>query len=172
MNALDRSLSVSGIGLCLAGWASLISGSMMEPGSLLIAGRSISQRDVMVLGQSALITGCMLIFAASMRNGFGALDRFFNAALERANRAAALRMGDGEAGDVMAGTRSAPVFMPTAVPVSIDGRNCMRLADGGVVVETLLGARRFNSEGEARQFMALLPKDGALSNRPAHPLNA
>ena len=121
MNALDRSLSVSGIGLCLAGWVSLISGSMMEPGSLLIAGRSISQRDVMVLGQSALITGCMLIFAASMRNGFGALDRFFNAALERANRAAALRMGDGEAGDVMAGTRSAPVFMPTAVPVSIDG---------------------------------------------------
>ena len=157
MNRLDRSLSIAGIALCILGWVSLISGSVVETGSLLVAGRALSQRDVMMLGQSALITGSMLIFLASMRSGFGALDRFFNAALERSNRSGPRLMAEAADMDI---AQEGSLITPTATMLAIDGRSCARLADGSIVIETLLGARRFASEADAREFITLLPTAG------------
>lgn len=158
MNRADRALSVLGAMLCVAGWAALISGSMIETGTFVLAGRFLGQRDVMIIGQSLLLTGSMLVFLATMRSGFGALDRFFLMALERARRSADDRSAE-----------AAPLAAtPAATRLSIEGRACMRLEDGSILVETLLGVKRFRSQDEARAFLIMLPQDHAAD---APPLN-
>ena len=156
MSTFDKGLTTAGIALCLISWAGLLSGSLVETGALTLAGRAVSQRDLMILAQSTLMTGSALIFLACMRNGFGALDRFFEAALDRASRAQA-RVEESDAGAAALRGSDGSLITPSASGVTLEGRSCTRLGDGSIVIETLLGLRRFRSEAEARQFIGILP---------------
>lgn len=143
------------LGLC--GWAGLIAGALTEGPMVRLAGLpalAFSQRDVMTLSQSLLISGLALLVMLTLRSGFGALDRFFDAALKRAQDNAAPRIAS-----------------EAARRQVINGRECLRYEDGSVEVSTLLGMRRFGSMREAKAFIASVmpPVD---DTGPRSPLNA
>ncbi|MDE2361462.1 MAG: hypothetical protein KGM42_02195 [Hyphomicrobiales bacterium] len=105
------------------------------------------------------VSGATLIVGNVMTVGFGALDAFFNQALERSARRASQA----------AQAPSAHTAAPAPAPARTDQKKSLHDAvveqgylgdrpftlfgDGAVSVETLLGTRRFASFHEAEEFI-------------------
>jgi hypothetical protein len=95
--------------------------------------------EIMVMLASVQIAGFAVAILAALRNGFGALDRFFQAALARST------------------PPSPPVREPAPLKLvrrgAIGARAYALFEDGSVEAETLLGLRRFRSFAEAVDFI-------------------
>ena len=148
-------LRVAGLCVCIFGWSGCIVAALLQAPFLQFgqSGLTMSQRDLMTLSQSMLFTGLALLLVSTMQRGFGALDRFFDAAIRRVQAQSA--------GDAIA---EVPAPRPVPTPVQqaaaalserrlINGRVCVERPDGTVEVDTLLGPRRFCSVTEAEDFV-------------------
>ena len=129
---------VTWLGLFVAtiGWALLL--ATMVPGRLPAA----LHGDLVEVARCLIGSGFALAVIGALQNGFGALNRFFNAALDRSNARAA-----------PAPSPVAPPDVDPSVEPSRQRRPYQILADGSVEVETIVGTRRFDSMAEARDFI-------------------
>jgi hypothetical protein len=135
----------------------LISEAALRPGNLVAV---VSLRsDVVTVAQTGIVSGFALAIYGALREGFGALNRFFEAVLQRstAPRPAPAPVHHMEAEPAEA----VPVGTPGPAAGSEHGlhggrikdRNYVILANGSVEVETLLGTRIFATLDEARDFI-------------------
>jgi hypothetical protein len=103
-------------------------------------------RLMLVLGENAIVTGLAIAFLGAMEKVIGLLARQ-STAQTKSN------------GSARASALAAPQLMtprPTNEVVTkgaLGGRDYVLFRDGSVVVETLLGPRRFLSLTEAQQFI-------------------
>lgn len=149
-----------GLALVVLGWLALVADlaladAQLQPGGLVAM--LALKNDVATLAEMLVVTGLGLAILGGLREGFGALNRFFDAVLQRstATRPAPVPDVPPVALDEevqpprrAAAERAAP---PAAAPAP--GRNYQILPDGSVEVETLLGTRVFASMEEARDFI-------------------
>ncbi len=161
-NAGPRGLpmdAMTGLGLAAAavGWvllilALLLSDAMLRAGSLVAI---ISLRsDIVTVAQTAILSGFALAAVGSLRSGFGALNRFFEAVLHRSAATARPVPAAPPPPDPPAPVPQ-PIERPAPSKPGRGGRrsNYVILPDGSVEVETLLGTRIFATLDEARDFI-------------------
>jgi len=144
--------SVGGLATLAAGWAALVAGALTPEPMLRLGPLAIGQRDLVFLGQSAVTTGMGALLLARLSSGFGALDRFFAAALQRAERRAMQAIEPG-----------APEPKPETL--SLAGHDLTVLPDGAVLLETVLGIKRFATLADASAFVRSLPRGGDADAR-------
>ena len=151
-----------GLILVVLGWLALVADfaladAQLQPGNL-VATLSV-KGDIATLAEMLVLTGLGLSILGGLREGFGALNRFFDAVLQRSSSPRPSPMPEPPLDDLddeiapprSAAERVAPAnVMPPAPAV---GRNYQILPDGSVEVETLLGTRVFASMDEARDFI-------------------
>lgn len=143
-----------GLGVAAIGWFVLVADAALSPfatGAGTLAATAVLRSDVFTIAQTTIVSGFALAIIGALRAGFGALNAFFNAVLERAPT-----------------PRPAPVVEPeTLVEPVVEvprpasprpqpqqrGRNYTILDNGAVEVETLLGRRVFASMDEARDYI-------------------
>ncbi len=147
--AVDR---YTWLGLFIAGlgWLVLVMGQPMAEVALSILGRPQPaglKLDTESLSQSMIVTGFGIAIVASLHNGFGALNRFFAAILQRTAASAKAK----PVGPAAPPRKTPPIQV--AGRGRIEDRSYTLFSDGSVEVETLLGARRFSSFEEAREFI-------------------
>ena len=152
-----------GLAMVVVGWLALVadlvlSDAQLQPGSLvaMLALKS----DIATLAQLLVVTGLGLALLGGLKEGFGALNRFFDSVLQRsaAARPAPRPDFDDDLRDevvtaprpperVPGGGERPPAERPAAA------RNYTILPDGSVEVDTLLGTRIFANLDEARDFI-------------------
>jgi hypothetical protein len=143
-----------GLGLVLLGWAALIadmtiSESVLRSGNLVAV---ISLRsDIVTVAQTAILSGFGLALIGALRSGFGALNRFFEAVLQRSSTPRPSPVVDSAGPQVESPATHNVERMASSG--RIKDRNYVILPDGSVEVDTLLGTRVFASHAEARDFI-------------------
>ena len=168
-----------GLVMVVVGWLVLVadlllSNAQLQPGSLVAV--LALKSDIATLAQLLVLTGLGLALLGGLKEGFGALNRFFDAVLqrslgarpvpmpepddaddpvvavphasERVHAAYAAHSGHGGHGGHGGHDRAPAPERPAAA-----GRNYTILPDGSVEVDTLLGTRIFASLDEARDFI-------------------
>lgn len=144
-----------GLVIVIAGWAVLLADILVSD-AILKAGNLVAvislRSDIITIAQTAIMSGFGLGVVGALRSGFGALNRFFEAVLQRSSTSRP------QPPVVDAPEPQMPV--PTPQPVErmpqtgqIKDRNYVILPDGSVEVDTLLGTRVFASLDEARDFI-------------------
>ncbi len=158
-----------GLVLVVLGWLALV-GDLVLADAQLQAGSLVAvlslKSDIATLSEMLVVTGLGLSIVGGLREGFGALNRFFDAVLQRSAsprptpmpEASAADFDDEEIAPARGGAeRGAPAgAIPSAaipMPMPAGGRNYQILSDGSVEVDTLLGTRVFASMDEARDFI-------------------
>ena len=136
----------------ILGWVLLLADLLLSD-AVLKAGGLVAvltlKADIATLAQTLVLTGLGLALLGGLREGFGALNRFFDAVIQRsaASRPSPMPV---VADDIVivppAGERA-----PSTVPHR--DRNYVILSDGSVEVDTLLGTRIFATMEEARDFI-------------------
>jgi hypothetical protein len=147
--AMDR-LTWAGIVLIGLGWGLLLMGGHLTDVSSDSWERSVSttlRLDLPTIAQALILSGFGLAILAALQHGFGALNRFFEAVLERS---AVPKPSQTQAATIAVPKRPATVRVAQG---RIKDRNYILFADGSVDVETLLGVRRFPSLNEAQEFI-------------------
>lgn len=144
-------LGAMGALLICAGWAILLI-AMVDPASASGLFRMgvifANERNLDTLGQSLILTGFGCVIVQTLREGFGALQRFFDAILTRTAKPAAP--------SVPAGVVEVPDELAADTIVDrgwIKDRPYVIYADGTTEIETLIGMRRFKSHQDARAFV-------------------
>ena len=148
-----------GLGLVGVGWAILaadllLGEAVLQAGSL-VAVLSV-KADVVILAQTLVLTGFGMALLGALRDGFGALNRFFDAVLQRAASPRPTPMPStqaSEAEDAVVVTPAPPEVRVTAPAAPKRERNYVVRPDGSVEVETLLGTRIFATLEEAKDFI-------------------
>ena len=148
-------LKVFGFGLVILGWVILLadltlSDSILKAGSLVAV--LALKADIVTLAQCLLLTGFGLAVLGALKDGFGALNRFFDAVLQRSSGPRPTPM------PAAADTETVVVTVPNGSdrspsPAQHRDRNYVILPDGSVEVDTLLGTRIFATLDEARDFI-------------------
>jgi len=139
------------IGLIVAavGWAMLIFGATVSEDvwkAWEYFGATAPNLSVVSASNSMIMSGFGLAILGALQSGFSALHRFFEAVLQRSQRAQA---------------QTAPAMkQPAKLSVNdiaeegwMGNRAYVRFANGTVQIETLLGVRNFASFDEAREFI-------------------
>lgn len=148
-----------GLSLVILGWVVLLA-TLALGDAVLTAGSLVAvlafKADAVTLAQTLVLTGLGLALLGGLRQGFGALNRFFDAVLQRSvaprpspmpEPPSAVRQPEDEIVTVpQPGERIEPA-------VASRHRNYAILPDGSVEVDTLLGTRIFASMDEARDFI-------------------
>ncbi len=166
----DR-LTWGGLGLVLIGWAVLIA-DMVISDSVLKAGNLVAvmslRGDILTIAQTVILSGFGLALMGTLRSGFGAFTRFFDAVLQRsaAPRPREPVVLDPEPVVDVEPQPSAPKSKPETIIVQANGagpdkgkpgrssnRNYVILSDGSVEVETMFGTRIFATLDEAKDFI-------------------
>lgn len=156
-----------GLVLVVLGWLALVADLALADARLqgggLVAVLSLKS-DIATLAEMLVVTGLGLAVLGGLREGFDALNRFFEAVLQRSGGArpsAPPEPLDGEIGEEVVPVRSAPeraaaerAATERVIPVPpAQERNYRILPDGSVEVDTLLGTRVFANMDEARDFI-------------------
>jgi hypothetical protein len=144
------SLTWVGFMIVAFGWAVLFSAGPLVDILANLAGRSPGAlSNLPVIAECTIITGFGLGIVGALKTGFGALQNFFDAILERTARSAA------PAKEPVAVRREPHAAKPTKIVERgrLKDRAYVLFGDGSVEVETLLGLRRFASVGEACDFI-------------------
>ena len=150
-------LTALGLGLVVIGWAILVADlalgeAVLKVGSL-VAVLSI-KADIVVLAQTLVLTGFGMALLGALRDGFGALNRFFDAVLQRAATPRPAPMPEpSEPEDAVVVPSPSTDLRAAAAPPPKRERNYVVRPDGSVEVETLLGTRVFATLDEARDFI-------------------
>ena len=148
-----RMAPLTWFGLALAGlgWIAVLAG----PWLTLLAHDLAALPRPDIVGSPLILTGLGLAILGALEAGFGALDRFFQAALLR-SAASAMRPAPpprpAPADEVVV---EATVVDKDAIVErgEMNGRLYVVFGDGSIEVETLLGLRRFDTIAEARRFV-------------------
>ena len=154
--AVLNRLKVFGFGLVILGWVILLadltlSDSVLKAGSLVAV--LALKADIVTLAQCLLLTGFGLAVLGALKDGFGALNRFFDAVLQRSSGARPTPMpAAAEAETVVVTVPNGSDRSPIPAAQQRD-RNYVILPDGSVEVDTLLGTRIFATLDEARDFI-------------------
>ncbi|HEV2572396.1 MAG TPA: hypothetical protein VGU72_11740 [Beijerinckiaceae bacterium] len=144
-------LGATGVVLIFLGWAILFL-AMMDPGPAAgLVQRSlawVNGYNLGTLGQSLILTGFGCVIVQTLREGFGALQRFFDAILTRTARPSVApppapepRVDEEDKHDVIVDRGW------------IKDRPYVVYADGSTEIETRIGMRRFKSHQDARAFV-------------------
>ncbi len=149
-------LKVFGFGLVIVGWVILLADLTLAD-SVLKAGSLVAvlalKADIVTLAQCLLLTGFGLAVLGALKDGFGALNRFFDAVLQRSSGARPTPMpAAAEAETVVVTVPNGSDRSPSPAAQHRD-RNYVILPDGSVEVDTLLGTRIFATLDEARDFI-------------------
>jgi hypothetical protein len=145
-------LSWAGLALAAAGWAVLLAG---DTGAAAL-GLAPDRAQTVAVAQTLVLSGIGLALFDALHAGFGALNRFFDAVLQR-SVAKAAPPSHAPARPAPQPARAAP--QPATAQSEIvergrfDGRAYLRYRDGSVEIETLLGVRRFSSMEEVEEFI-------------------
>lgn len=141
----SKLLIIAGIVISALAWCCMIFVAV-EPEPILkllgLTGVMVGQYHLLTIAQSALFTGIALALGGLLAQGFGALDRFFQAALARSARPQTAPAPDPE-----------PATRRVLEEGLLAGRIYSRYSDGTIEVETLMGARQFKSMMEAEAFL-------------------
>jgi hypothetical protein len=150
-------LSWAGLALAAAGWAVLLAG---DTGAAAL-GLAPDRAQTVAVAQMLVLSGIGLALFDALHAGFGALNRFFDAVLQRSVAKAAppshAPPSHAPARPAPQPARAAP--QPATAQSEIvergrfDGRAYLRYRDGSVEIETLLGVRRFSSMEEVEEFI-------------------
>lgn len=164
-------LTWAGLGVALIGWAVLIA-DMVISDTVLKAGNLVAvlalRGDILTIAQTTIFSGFGLAVIGTLRSGFGAFAKFFDAVLQRS--AAPPRPKEPVALDPEPMIDPAPA--PSTVrpvdtitvspadarpdwgkPARARDRNYVILSDGSVEVETMFGTRVFATMDEAKDFI-------------------
>lgn len=143
-------LGATGVILIFLGWAILFLAMMdLGPAAGLVQ-RSLAWMNgynLGTLGQSLILTGFGCVIVQTLREGFGALQRFFDAILVRTAKPAV---------EPTPAEPSADLEEKNDVIVDrgwIKDRPYVVYADGSTEIETRIGIRRFTSHQDARAFV-------------------
>jgi hypothetical protein len=139
-----------GLMLVALGWALLFSGAPLADLFARVTGRVIafgSPSDMLGISQCAILSGFGLAVLGVLQTGFGALNRFFEAVLERT-----AKPQNAEPMQVSV-RRSEPQNKAVLERGRLKDRAYVRFVDGSVEVETLLGLRHFPNLDEALEFI-------------------
>ncbi len=160
------------VGLLIAtlGWGFLLTYPLLAPSVLTSTGATEIRdpgRFVLVFGENAVITGLAIAILGGLERALRLLGRIAgNGPLLRAQPkppVAPMPLAPAHAGPIVTTPMPLPIQAPmlmsqrTANDVvtrgALNGRDYILFRDGSVVVETLLGARRFPSITEAQEFI-------------------
>jgi hypothetical protein len=136
----SRLLAIAGKAFLASGWCIMLLVIVVR-----IADAQARESDWLIalaIGASLILTGCSALMLAALDRGFGALDRFFQEALARSARRASDLAQQTQTSEPLAEQRGMLGDRPYVVE-----------SDGSVIVETLLGMRRFGSLREAEEFV-------------------
>ena len=144
-------LKVFGFGLVILGWVILLadltlSDSVLKAGSLVAV--LALKADIVTLA----LTGFGLAVLGTLKDGFGALNRFFDAVLQRSSGPRPAPMPNAAEADDAIVVPNANDRSPSP-PAPHRDKNYVILPDGSVEVDTLLGTRIFATLDEARDFI-------------------
>ncbi len=151
-----------GLAIALLGWALLVAGLLASDATLRIGNlveTMAARADIVTIAQTAIGTGLGLAVIGTLRSGFGAFSRFFDAVLQRSTsrpqpmpepRRPMPEPREPEV-VVQAAERGTPPKPPP--PLRSREKNYTVLSDGSVEVETMFGTRIFATLDEAREFI-------------------
>ena len=100
-----------GLVLVVSGWLALVADLVLADAQLQAGGLVATlalKNDIATLSEMLVVTGLGLAILGGLRDGFGALNRFFDAVLQRS-------------------TAARPVPMPDGPPVALEDRKSTRL---------------------------------------------
>ena len=143
-------LTWAGLLISTLGWGLLLACPLLAPHGASAPETSDPQRFILIFGQNVIITGLAIAFLGAMEKMIALLSRAPAAGASQSKAAAvAGRMPALSAPQLMT-TRQANDIVTKG---ALAGRDYVLFRDGSVVVETLLGPRRFLSLGEAQEFI-------------------
>ena len=175
----------AGFGIALIGWVLLIV-DLVASDAVLRAGNLVAtlalRNDVVTVAQTVILSGFGLAIVGTLRAGFGAFTRFFDAVLQRSSaprpkgsttlepepvaaepayepEPAAPRAPEVITVTPTVMTPERPTAPPRPAPperpraARPKERNYVILSDGSVEVETMFGTRIFANLDEARDFI-------------------
>jgi prepilin-type processing-associated H-X9-DG protein len=153
-----------GFMVAVIGWGLLFSATPVIEILATLTGRSATSLSHLAsIAECAIITGLGLAIVGALQTGFGALNHFFGAVLERTARAVPkpdvaephVKLPSYEV-DKAVPLKREPAVRKQAKIVErgrLKNRAYVLFGDGSVEVETLLGLRRFASLGDANEFI-------------------
>ena len=153
-----------GFMLAALGWALLFSATPVSDILASITGRDVASLSYLAnIAEYAIVTGLGLAIVGALQTGFGALNNFFDAVLERTAPKAPKPDGEeiriehpaSEPTNAVPYKREPPAGKPLKIVERgrLKNRAYVLFGDGSVEVDTLLGLRRFASLGEAYEFI-------------------
>jgi hypothetical protein len=152
------------VGLLIAtlGWGFILSYPLIAPfmsGGGQMMGSSEPARFIPILGENAIMTGLAVALLGALEKALRLLGKIAaNSGQQRQPQRSSAPL-TAPAGPIASPPPAAPILMSQRAPHEVvtrgalNGREYVLFRDGSVVVETLLGARRFGSITEAQEFI-------------------
>lgn len=162
-------LTWAGLLIATLGWGLLLSYPLLAP-SVLVASGAAEIRDpgrfILVFGENAVVTGLAIALLGAFERALRLLGRIAGSA-GQVRTPAKSSAPVAPSAPVQAAAYPAAATLPMQTPMlmsqrsstdvvtrgALNGRDYVLFRDGSVVVETLLGARRFPSITEAQEFI-------------------
>lgn len=157
-------LTWAGFMVVALGWALLFSATPVSEILATLTGRNAASVSHLAnIAEYTIVTGLGLAIVGALQTGFGALNNFFDAVIERTAPKVPKHDGEeirferpaDELGKAVPLTREPHVGKPLKIVERgrLKNRAYVLFGDGSVEVHTLLGLRRFASLGEAFEFI-------------------
>jgi len=153
-----------GFMVVVVGWGLLFSATpVIEILATLTGRNATSLTHLASIAECTIFTGLGLAIVGALQTGFGALNHFFGAVLDRTARPTAklepeeprIKLPAKELNKAVPLKRDPPVRKQSKIVERgrLKNRAYVLFGDGSVEVETLLGLRHFASLGEANEFI-------------------
>jgi hypothetical protein len=157
-------LTWAGLLIATLGWGFILCYPLIlpfVPDSTHPNGPSDAVRFIPILGQNAVTTGFAIAVLGALERTLTLLGKIAgnSASQTRAQTRSNLPIATSPAGSYSPSLTQTPMLMPQRSPSEVvtrgalNGRDYVLFRDGSVVVETLLGPRRFSSITEAQEFI-------------------
>lgn len=141
-------LTWAGLLISTLGWGLLLSYPLLAPHGAGTPESGDPARFILLFGQNAIVTGLAIAFLGTMDKVIALLSRS-PATQSHSKAGSAARAPSLSAPQLMTPRQANDVVTKGA----LGGRDYVLFRDGSVVVETLLGPRRFLSLNEAHEFI-------------------
>ena len=159
-------LTWAGLLIATLGWGFLLSYPLLAPAIVSSSGGTEIRdpaRFILVFGENALVTGLAIAVLGALDRALRLLGRIAGSAGQVRTQSkpgiAAMAPTPGHAAPMATMAVHSPMLMQqrsandVVTRGALNGRDYILFRDGSVVVETLLGARRFQSITEAQEFI-------------------
>ena len=159
-------LTWAGLLIATLGWGLLLSYPLLAPAMLSSSGGAEMRdpaRFILIFGENAVVTGLAIAVLGGLERALRLLGRIAGNAghmrAQSAPSAAAAGFGPVHTTPSAAMQAQSHMLMPqrstgdVVTRGALNGRDYILFRDGSVVVETLLGSRRFPSITEAQEFI-------------------